>query len=112
MRFVKLVAQKDVVLPLKRNRKIALSGADNKQGRYVNLNTLDLKPDTVRAMYLEGVEFPLLLVKHIFVHEDGSTGVWYLVTSDSSLTYHAIITIYRKQWSVEPYHTSLKQHAS
>jgi len=99
-------------MPLKRNRKIALSVADKQQGRYVQLGTLDLKPHTVCEMYLEGVEFPLLLVQQVFVNEDGSTGVLYLVTSDTSLTWDDITTIYRKRWNVEPYHKSLKQNAS
>jgi IS4 transposase len=112
MCFIKLTVEKEFVMPLKSNRKIALSAADKKQGRYVQLGTLDLKPHTVQAIYLEGVEFPLLLVKQVFVNEDGSTGVLYLVTSDTSLTWNDITTIYRKRWNVEPYHKSLKQNAS
>lgn len=112
MRFVKQTIQKDFVMLLKSNRKIARSVADKKQGRYVQLSTLDLKPHTIREIYLEGVEFPLLLVKQVFVNEDGSTGVLYLVTSDTSLTYDDSTTIYSKRWNVEPYHKSLKQNAS
>jgi hypothetical protein len=112
MRFIKLTIEKEFVMPLKSNRKIALSAADKKQGRYVQLSTLDLKPHMTREIYLEGVEFPLLLVKQIFVNEDGSTGVLYLVTSDTSLTYDDMTAIYRKRWNVEPYHKSLKQNAS
>ena len=99
-------------MPLKRNRKIAVSAANTKQGHYAQLRTLDLKPHTVRAVYLEGVEFPLLLVKHLFVNEDGSAGVLYVVTSDTNLAYSDITAIYRKRWNVEPYHKSLKQNAS
>lgn len=112
MRFIKLTVEKEFVMPLKSNRKIALSVADKKQGRYVQLGTVDLKPHTVREIHLEGVEFPLLLVKQVFVNEDGSTGVLYLVTSDTSLTWGDITAIYRKRWNVEPYHKSLKQNAS
>lgn len=112
MRFIKLTVEKEFVMPLKSNRKIALSAADKKQGRYVQLSTVDLKSHTVREVYLEGVEFPLLLVQQVFVNEDGSTGVLYLVTSDTSLTYDDMTTIYRKRWNVEPYHKSLKQNAS
>lgn len=112
MCFIKLTLEKDFVMPIKRNRKIALSEADKKQGRYVKLDTLDREPHTPRSVYLEGVPFPLLLVKQIFVNEDGSTGVLYLVTSHTSLTYTDMTTIYRKRWHVEPYHKSLKQNAS
>ena len=112
MRFIKQEMEKEFIMPLKSNRKIALSLADKKQGRSVQLESLDLKPHTIREVYLEGVEFPLLLVKQVFVNEDGSTGVLYLVTSDTSLTWGDITTIYRKRWNVEPYHKSLKQNAS
>ena len=36
----------------------------------------------------------------------------YLVSSDTTLTYDSLTTIYRKRWNVEPYHKSLKQNAS
>ena len=55
-----------------------------------------------REIYLEGVDFALLLIKQVFVNEDGSTGMLYLVTSDLLLTYDAITTLYRKRWNVEP----------
>lgn len=112
MRFIKITLEKEFVMPLKGNRKIALGVADKKQGRYVRLDKLELQPHTVREIYLEGVEFPLLVVKQVFVNEDGSTGVLYLATSDTSITWEGITTIYRKRWNVEPYHKSLKQNAS
>jgi transposase len=39
-------------------------------------------------------------------------GVLYLVTSDTTLSYDDMTTIYRTRWNVEPYHKSLKQNAS
>lgn len=112
MRFIKQTLQKDFVVPLKSNRKIALSAVDKRQGRYVQLEKLSIEPYTVREIYLEGVDFPLLLLKQIFANEDGSTGVQYLVTSNTSVTYDATTALYRKRWNVEPYHKSLKQNAS
>jgi hypothetical protein len=112
MRFVKQTLQKDFVMPLKANRKVALSAADKQHGRYVSVATLELEQQATREIYLEGVDFPLLLIKQVFVNEDGSSGLLYLVTSDCTLTYDAITTLYRKRWNVEPYHKSLKQNAS
>ena len=99
-------------MPLKANRKIALSATDKQQGRYVQVETLVLEPHAVREIYLEGVDFPLLLVKQVFENGDGSSGVLYLVTSDTTRTYDDVTTIYRKRWNVEPYHKSLKQNAA
>ncbi len=112
MRFIKQTVQKDFIMPLKANRKVALSQADKRQGQYVRVDTLDLEPQTVREIYLEGVDFPLMLIKQVFANEDGSSGVQYLVTSDTTLGSDAITTIYRTRWNVEPYHKSLKQNAS
>ncbi|MCW5970184.1 MAG: transposase [Blastocatellales bacterium] len=36
----------------------------------------------------------------------------YLVTDDLTLTYDQIIKLYKRRWSVEVYHESLKQNAS
>ncbi len=112
MMFIKHTVHKDFVMPLKANRKVALSLADKKQGRYIQVETLVLEPHAHQEVYLEGVDFPLMLVKHVFVNGDASSGVVYLVSSDTTVTYDALTTIYRKRWNVEPYHKSLKQNAS
>ena len=112
MRWVKSTLHKEFVMPLKANRKVALSLADRQQGRYQSVDSLDLDPNAPREVYLEGVDFPMLLVKQVFVNDDESTGVQYLITSDLTLSGDQIITLYRKRWNVEPYHKSLKQNAS
>jgi hypothetical protein len=112
MMFIKHTLGKDFVMPIKSNRKVALSRADKQQGRYVQVETLALEAHVTPTIYLEGVDFPMLLVKQVFVNEDGSTGILYLVTSDTTLSYDDITTIYQRRWNVEPYHKSLKQNAS
>ncbi len=112
MRFVKHELKRDFIMPLKPNRKVALSLDDKMNGQYVRVDSLVLEQDTVTTIYLEGVDFPLQLVKQVFVNGDGSTGTLYLVTNDLELTYHGMTTIYSKRWNVEPYHKSLKQNAS
>lgn len=112
MKFVKKTLKKDFVMPLKSNRKVALSWQDKRNGRFVPVDTLELKENVILNLYLEGVDFALLLTQQVFENEDGSTGIQYLVTSDTTLTYDEILSIYRKRWNVEPYHQSLKQNAS
>ena len=112
MKFVKLTLGKEFVMPLKGNRKVAMSTDAKQQGRYQRVDTLELEPMKPVTVYLEGVEFALLLVKQVFTNEDGSTGVQYLVTSDTTLDGNGITAIYQKRWNVEPYHKSLKQNAS
>ena len=112
MMFVKHTLHKEFIMPLKANRQVALSLTDKQYGRYVRVDTLELEPNTVREVYLEGVDFPVLLIKQVFVNGDGSLGIQYLVTSDTTLSDDDLTTIYRKRWNVEPYHKSLKQNAS
>ncbi len=44
MLFVKHTGHKEFVMPIKTNRKVALSLADKQQGRYVRVDTLALDP--------------------------------------------------------------------
>jgi len=112
MMFIKHTLGKDFIMPIKTNRKVALNLADKRQGRYVRVDTLELEANVAITIYLEGVEFPMLLLKQVFVNEDDSTGMLYLVTSDTTLSSDDIPTLYQRRWNVEPYHKSLKQNAS
>jgi DDE superfamily endonuclease len=112
MVFIKQTLKKDFIMPLKTNRKVALSLENKGQGKYVRVDTLVFENNRPKQVYLEGVPFPLLLGRQVFTNEDGSTGVLYLVTSDTTLTFDDITTIYQKRWNVERYHQSLKQNAS
>ena len=112
MVFIKQQQHRDFICPLKTNRKVALSLADKHQGRYIRVDTLGLEENSTREVYLEGVDFPLLLVKQVFTNEDGSLGILYLVSSDTTLSFDDLTTSYQKRWQVECYHKSLKQHVS
>lgn len=112
MNFVKHELHKEFVMPLKTNRKVALSAEDKRLGIYVRVDAVGIEPGTVRQIYLEGVSFPMLLAKQVFTNKDGSTGVLFLVTSDTSLTYDGITSLYQTRWTIEPFHKSLKQNAA
>jgi|SRR5215210_364104 len=111
-RCIKEDLKKEFVMPLKANRKVALSLEEKKRGDYEQVASVELEPGTVREIYVEQVEFPLLLVKQVFKNEDGSEGVLYLVGSDVTLDYERLTTIYQRRWKVEEYHKSLKSTAS
>lgn len=111
-KYIKHDLQKEFIMPLKSNRKVALSEEEKKHGQYQALSTLDLPEGTTRQMWLEAVDFPLLLAKQVFTNEDGSVGILYLVTSDLSLPYDRLTKLYQKRSSIEVFHKSLKQNAS
>ena len=112
MNFVLKEIGRNFIMPLKSNRKVALTLSDKKQGKYQAISTVAIEQNTAIKVYLEGVEFPLLLAKQIFTNKDGSMGTLYLVTNDETLDYTQISTIYKRRWKVEEYHESLKQNAS
>ena len=110
--FIRHELDRHFIMALKSNRKVALSVQDKSQGRYQTVSTLDLPEGTLQEVYLESVDFPLLLTRQVFTNGDGSTGVLYLVTSDLTLDAAHLTTIYQSRWKVEEYHRSLKQNAS
>lgn len=112
MKLIKTELNKDFVMPLKSNRKVALSGSDKKDGCYQAVETLTLEHGQAREVFLEQVGFPLLLTKQVFTNKDGSQGLLYLVTSDTTLDGDQVMGLYQERWQVEVYHKSLKQNAS
>jgi len=112
MMFIKQQQQRDFICPLKTNRKVALSMADKHQGRYTRVDTLEFEAQAAKIVYLEGVDFPLVLVKQVFTNEDGSVGIRYLVSSETTLSFKDLTTTYHERWGVECYHKSLKQNVS
>ncbi len=112
MMFIKHTLKKQFVMPPKQNRKVALTFEQKQSGQYQAVSQLDLPESSTRLVWLEEVDFPLILVKQRFTNEDGSTEERYLVTSDETLDYDQMTDLYKRRWSVEAYHKSLKQNAS
>lgn len=112
LKFIKQDCQKDVICPIKANRKVAVSLEDKLNGQWISVSTLEIKANTALEIWLEGVDFPLSLVKQVFTNEDGSEGILYLISSDKTLDKDQITTIYQRRWNVEVYHKSLKQNVS
>jgi len=112
MKQVKQALHKEVVMVLKSNRKVALSHSDKLAGRFQPVNTLVLPEAMTQAVYLEQLDFPVQLTRQLFTNGDGSIGILYLVSSDMTLDYLRLTTLYQKRWKVEEYHRSLKQNAA
>jgi IS4 transposase len=104
--------EKHFIMPVKSNRKVALSAEDKQQGNYQAVSSLALEASTLTQVYVEQLTFPVLLAKQVFTNEDGNEGVLYLLTDDLTLDYAAVTTLYQKRWGVETFHKSLKSNAS
>jgi len=110
MRAIKEGIKKDFMMALKGNRLAALSYADKLAGKFLAVESIELNPDTCCKVYLEGLDFPVLFTKQVFINKDGSIGILYLVCSDLTLIAPDIFTIYQKRWKVEEMHKSLKSN--
>jgi len=99
------------VMAIKENRKVALSKEDKLAGKYISIKEA-VSEECARSVYIEQLDFPILITKQVFKNGDGSTGTLYLASNDMNLTYEQITTIYKKRWKVEEYHKSIKSNTA
>lgn len=111
MRFIKK-KKKFFIFDMKSNRNAVLNEKDRNKGQWLRIDKLDILDNTPVKVWLKDLEFPVLLIKQVFKNKDQSTGVRFLVSNDFSLNDDQFTTIYKKRWSVEEYHKSLKQNAA
>jgi hypothetical protein len=104
--------ERHFIAALKDNRLIALSALDKAQGRYTRVDALQLQDKQTVRGWLKGFDNEVLIGRQIFTNKDGSTGVLNLVSSDTALDGEQMTTLYKKRWSVEVFHKSLKSNAA
>lgn len=98
------------IMPLKSNRKVALSKADQQQGLYRPIDSLSIETHHCLVVWVADVDFPLLLTKQVFKDGDSEQGVLYLVTNDLTADTVSIQTQYARRWKVEEFHKSIKSN--
>lgn len=108
--FIHEQIKKLFIMPLKDNRKVALSKTDKLNGVYKKISELDLSDNKLVEAWLEGVQFPIHLTKQVFKNKDGSEGFIYLISNDLAITSTDIHTIYKKRWKVEEHHKTIKSN--
>jgi len=111
MRFIQK-KKKFFIFDMKNNRQTATSEQDRNAGHWTRIDEIDIPDNTPVKVWLKDLEFPILLTKQVFKNKNQSTGVRFLVSNDFSLSDDQFTTLYKKRWSVEEYHKSLKQNAA
>ena len=109
---IKLEHNKEVIGALKSNRLVALTEEDQKNKRFTRIDQLNQPEQEAVAGWLNGLKFPVRLVRQIFTNKDGSSGALHLVRTRLTADWNTITTIYKKRWNVEVCHKSLKSNAA
>jgi DDE superfamily endonuclease len=104
--------KKFFIFDMKANRMVALSEKNRDAGHWTRIDKIDIPDNTPVKVWLKDLEFPVLLTKQVFTNKNQSTGVRFLVSNDFSLSDDDFTTLYKKRWSVEEYHKSLKQNTA
>ena len=104
--------KKFFVMDIKSNRLCMFSTEDRNKGQWISLDKLPLQPEQPVKVWIKDLAIAVVLCKFVFTNKDGSTGEMYLVSNDWELSAEKFRTLYKKRWSVEEYHKSLKQNAS
>ncbi|MDN3031374.1 MAG: transposase [Candidatus Tisiphia sp.] len=100
------------IIGIKSNRTISLSKNDKMKSQFQQVSSLNLKDGQFIRVWLKGLEFPVTLIKKVFINEDNSTGILYLVSNDLDHDADHLYEIYQKRWRIEVFHKSIKQNAS
>jgi hypothetical protein len=85
---------------VKTNLEVACSKQDRANGRFVSISSLNLAVGVPREVYIRSVAVPVLVCKDILPNKDGSVGELLLLTTDTTLSYQQILTLYQKRWGM------------
>jgi len=111
MRFIDK-KKKVFIFELKNNRLITDSVEKRNLGTFERIDQSILPEGKPIKVWIKDLEFPVVLFKQIFTNKDETVGERFLVSNELTLTDEQFKTLYKKRWSVEEYHKSLKQNAS
>jgi hypothetical protein len=104
--------KKYFIMDMKSNRKCMFATHHRNKGQWTSLDKLPPEPEQPVNIWIKDLEIEVVLSKFVFTNKDGSMGEMYLVSNDLKLTPENFQALYKKRWSVEEYHKSLKQNAS
>lgn len=93
--------ERPFIMPIKVNRKAALSQVDHQQGRYQSIESLALEESQLLVVWSKNVTFPLHLTRQVFKGGDTTQAELYRVTNDSGADSVCIQTQYAPVGPVE-----------
>lgn len=108
--FIHKELKKTFICAIKSNRKVALTYQDKQKGKFIKISELKWNEVDKRVVFLNSLDFPVVLTKQVFTNKDGSFGELHIVSNDLNLTTPELFDTYGKRWGVEVFHRSLKQN--
>ena len=111
MRFI-AKKEKVFIFELKENRLVVDNEKARNLGIFERLEHKVIPEERPIKVWIKDLEFPVIVYRQVFRNKDGTSGQRFLVTNDLTLSDEQFRTLYKKRWSVEEYHKSLKQNAS
>jgi IS4 transposase len=99
-------------MDMKSNPLCMFASQDRSKGQWTSLDKLPLQPEQPVKIWVKDLEIEVILCKYVFRNKDGDNGEKYLVCNNLELTADKFQALYKKRWSVEEYHKSLKQNAA
>jgi hypothetical protein len=114
MKHIVVNLKKHFVCALKDNRLISfdLVEGSEKSKSWIAVSQANIEPGKAYQVRVKDFPYTLHLVKKVYHNLDGSTGVQYLLSSDTTQDENDIDQTYRKRWSSEDLHRSLEQNTA
>jgi hypothetical protein len=108
--FIKLKMEKDFIMGYKATVHLFLSKED--RAKCLNIDVEGLCDKECISVYINAVEFPLKLSKHILKDQNDKEVALYLITSDLTLDSENMLKLYKKRWKIEEFFKSMKSNCS
>lgn len=111
--FITEDIKKHVVCVVKDNRTVTFdTEKPSKEQQWIQVSQLNIEPNKAYKVKLKDMNIEVLLVKRVYHNLDKSVGVQYLICTDTDLDAEQIDDLYKKRWSSEDLHRSLKQNTA
>lgn len=108
--YIKLDLKKDVIMGYKETVNLFLSKED--RAKRINIDVETLKDKECILVYINTVEFPLKLSKHVLKDQNDKKISLYLITTDLTLDSENMLKLYKKRWKIEEFFKSMKSNCS
>ena len=97
LEYINNLTKKKFIIGIKSNRTVALSEKEKLKGDFTKVSKLDLEDGQSIKVWVKGIDFALQLIKKVFINEDGSTGVLYIISNDLKHDADYLYMIYQKR---------------